>query len=279
MPHVGSNVTDARGLELMKTWILNLPLSPVSTVNDIGPRDVGGLTAALRSLQLPQTSPIQRDAALASLLQSTRGALMLASVIAEESALAALQTVVIAAGASHHDANIRDLFERFLPESQRTKLLRDNFNTEAVLRMTGDAARGQNLFLNAAGLQCRNCHKVGDKGLSFGSDLNRIGKKYPRGELLDSIVHPSRKIDPKHVTYLLVRHDGTVATGLLVEKTEREVVLNTFKDGKPQNIRVLTEHIEELVPQSKSLMPDGQLRDLTAQQAADLLEYLSTLKE
>jgi hypothetical protein len=36
--------------------------------------------------------------------------------------------------------------------------------------------------------------------------------------------------------------------------------------------------IEQLVPQQKSIMPDLLVQDMTAQQLADLLEYLSVLK-
>jgi hypothetical protein len=43
-------------------------------------------------------------------------------------------------------------------------------------------------------------------------------------------------------------------------------------------IRVSLDEVEMLVPQPKSLMPELLLRDMTPQQAADLLAYLSSLK-
>ena len=36
--------------------------------------------------------------------------------------------------------------------------------------------------------------------------------------------------------------------------------------------------IDQFVPQSRSLMPELLLRDLTAQQVADLLEFLASLR-
>jgi hypothetical protein len=36
--------------------------------------------------------------------------------------------------------------------------------------------------------------------------------------------------------------------------------------------------VEKLIPQTKSLMPEQLLRDLSAEQAADLLEFLASLK-
>ena len=93
--------------------------------------------------------------------------------------------------------------------------------------------------------------------------------------MLDQILEPSRTIDPQYVSYLLETKDGRVLTGLVVEKNGREVVL---KDAQGKTVRIPGGEVEHLVPQSRSLMPELLLRDLTAQQVADLLEYLTTLK-
>ena len=51
-----------------------------------------------------------------------------------------------------------------------------------------------------------------------------------------------------------------------------------LKDVKSQLVRVATDEIEALVPQQKSLMPELVLSEVTAQDAADLLAFLTTLK-
>jgi hypothetical protein len=43
-------------------------------------------------------------------------------------------------------------------------------------------------------------------------------------------------------------------------------------------VRNPAKNVEVMAPQKNSLMPELLLRDLTAEQAADLLEYLTTLK-
>ena len=50
-----------------------------------------------------------------------------------------------------------------------------------------------------------------------------------------------------------------------------------LKQAGGKQVRIATEDIEELAKQNKSLMPDQVLKDLTAQQAADLLAFLQTL--
>jgi hypothetical protein len=51
-----------------------------------------------------------------------------------------------------------------------------------------------------------------------------------------------------------------------------------LKDAQGKTIKVPSAEVERLVPQSRSLMPELLLRDLTVQQVADLLEFLASLR-
>jgi putative heme-binding domain-containing protein len=82
-------------------------------------------------------------------------------------------------------------------------------------------------------------------------------------------------VDPPYVAYLVETTDGKVLTGLLAEKTDKEVVLKVAAD---KEVRIPSAKVERLAPQAKSLMPELLLRDLTAEQAADLLEFLAALR-
>ena len=69
--------------------------------------------------------------------------------------------------------------------------------------------------------------------------------------------------------------NGRVFTGLLVTKDQDEVVL---KDAQAKDLRFAADEIELLVPQQKSLMPDLLWQDMTAQELADLLAFLVSLR-
>ncbi len=99
--------------------------------------------------------------------------------------------------------------------------------------------------------------------------------KHDKATLLDHIVDPSRTIDPPYVAHALELKDGRILAGVLVEKTAAAVVI---KDAQGKTIHVANADIERTAQQARSLMPDLLLRDLTAQQAADLLEFLATLR-
>ena len=69
--------------------------------------------------------------------------------------------------------------------------------------------------------------------------------------------------------------EGRLVTGLLVKRDADQIVL---RDVQNKLIAIPADQVEQLVPQRKSLMPELLLRDMTAQQVADLLAYLGSLK-
>ena len=209
------------------------------------------------------------------LLASTAAANRLAWAVDAGSFPQAVRDEVIARAAKLADTEVRDLFERFLPEEKRTKRLGSVIDPAQILALPGDVERGKKVFFEAAGVQCRNCHKIGDQGKEVGPALNEIGKKYKRAELLETILEPSKKIEPKYLLYLVETTAGQIHTGLLVSTTDDEVVL---KSAENKLIRLKRTDVELLVPQQKSMMPDLLLRDMTAAQVADLTAFLSSLK-
>ena len=175
----------------------------------------------------------------------------------------------------HENIAVRDLFDPFLPDDQRIERLGDSIDSKQLLNLAGDANRGRELFLNGKGVSCRNCHRVGQQGKSLGPDLSQIGKKLNRAKLLESLLEPSREIDPKFASWQVLTTSGQVVLGLLEKRTDREVVL---RDAEGKEHKLAADDIEDMFPQRTSLMPDRQLQSLTAQQAADLLEWLASLK-
>jgi putative heme-binding domain-containing protein len=131
------------------------------------------------------------------------------------------------------------------------------------------------VFAAEAATQCKTCHRLEGVGTEVGPDLSAIGKKYSRRDMLRHLVEPSREVDPKFRSLLVETADGRVIEGLLAERSDTELVL---RDAKGEVVRVPADAVEREAVQAKSLMPEGLLRDLTAQQAADLIEYLGSLK-
>ena len=167
------------------------------------------------------------------------------------------------------------LFERFLPMQERRKRLGNNVDREVLLEMIGDATRGRERFLDGQSMQCSLCHRVQGSGRSVGPDMDGIGKQRSRQELLESILDPSKVIDLKYRSHQVLSTAGQLVNGLLVRETDTEMVIRSA-DGR--NHRINKDEIESRRVQAESLMPNGLVADITAQEVADLLAFLESLK-
>ena len=277
MPRVGSNVVDDYGVRLVRDWIAELAVDPneeadtelVAQLRQDAQlalerlRNEGGRNAELRTREIDR------------LLASTGDAVQLLWAIEDDQLAAPVRRDAVAKAVAHADPDVRDLFERFLPEEQRPKRLGTAVKAEEILALSGDADNGKRIFFEASGVLCRSCHKINGEGTDLGPDLSEVGKKFDRAKILDTILDPSKEVDPKFALYLAETSDGKVYTGLLAERTATEVVL---KDAQNKAVRLAADDIELLVPQQQSMMPELLLRDMTAREVADLTEFLSSLK-
>jgi putative heme-binding domain-containing protein len=251
MPHIGSERPDEAGLDLIAQWI------------------AGMSKGAERTVRNPKGGPPNPS------LASPKSALLLARKLGRGELDAAERNALLAEAAKLPNGPIRDLFEGHLQSGDpKERKLGSNPRPRAVLALQGDSSRGEKHFWSQLA-KCGTCHRIGDRGTAIGPDLSTIGKLRSREDLLDSLLEPSRRIEPKYATYVAATKDGLSATGLLVKRDEYWVVL---RDTQNKEISLAAKDVEELRPSPASLMPSGQLADLSAQDAADLIEYLVSLK-
>ena len=277
MPYFGSSEVDTRGLALIHDWIEQLTISGDEVNSTVsGESQQVENRQALSELNRQTSDSISDGKSLIEqLLSSTSGALMLLHALDGRSEDAPWSQNAVAAGLSHDGPEIRDLFERFLPEEQRSRRLGNVVDPNEILVLQGNMERGKTLFFNTEGVSCKNCHQIDGRGAKVGPDLSDIGKKLNKSQLLTSMLQPSKDIDPKFVTYLIETTQGRVHTGLLQHRTSNKVILRTA-DNK--EVEILADQIELMVPEQISLMPELLLRDLTARDVADLLAYLGNRK-
>jgi uncharacterized repeat protein (TIGR03806 family) len=275
MPRAGSSEVDVRAVRMIHDWIARIPPSRLDSSGGVAAMPAED-RAAVETFRLADRSSAEaRSAAIRRLTSTTRGALLLLGLVDRGKLSDSVRHEVVAITRNSPAVEVRDLFERFVPEGERVKRLGEAVDRRALLALRGDAGRGRAVFTTNPAAQCKTCHKLGEVGEAVGPDLSKIGTKYDRAALLDHILEPSKTIDPKYIAYLLETKDGRVVSGLVVEKSAQQVVL---KDAQGKTVRVAGTEVEQLVPQSRSLMPELLLRDLTAQQVADLLEYLTGLR-
>jgi putative heme-binding domain-containing protein len=280
MPHFGSNVIDEDGLRLIFRWNESLFDRRSSWIlSESGKTALrifhGNHSLAGRLRRSVDASDERFRKFLHELLSFPDGALLLAIDLRTQRYPQSKRRRIIEIAASHPDAGVRDLFEPFLPEEQRIKRLGTVVDRAALMKMKGIAERGKVVFFRESTASCANCHKIGDKGKEVGPDLSHVAKKNTKSELLESILEPSKKIDPKFRVYVVQTLQGKLHTGLFVKRDATEIVL---REATGKTIRITAGDAEVVAPQQKSLMPELLLRDMTPQEVADLLEFLQSLK-
>jgi putative heme-binding domain-containing protein len=263
MPHIGSRLVDERGVALVRDWIQSLPPKETSEADVLSARqragDIGARIAQNDHANVP------------GLLADMNGALAVLGSIGSDSEASKLKSEFIVAARSHTNALVRDLFQRLLPPDQRQRTLGTDFDSQTVLALRGDHDRGRGLFFNDGGAQCSRCHQCGDAGRAFGPNLTAVGTKYNRAQLLEQILQPSKVIAPEYKTTTVTLRDGSEVTGFVLQRTATELVL---RDDTLAERHVKLSDAKDTRESIVSVMPEGLLAPLTAQEAADLLEYL-----
>mgnify|MGYP002382205433 CR=1 FL=1 len=249
MPHLGSELVDSAGVELIREWIRQLPIR----------KDDRALVEKCCK-PADKISTKERTEAIDGLLTTAAGALMLLEAWDSKKLPEPVKPMVLASAAKK-EAPIRDLFERFVPDEQRIKRLGTLIRPESLLNLPGDIAKGKELFFQKNLMQCATCHKIAGQGGEVGPDLSLIGKKLTKRQLLESLLEPSKDIDAKFAMYTAEVADGRKISGLLQVRTETEIVI---RDVQAKDIRLKKADILHLEPSKKSLMPEQLLRDLTA---------------
>ena len=249
MPQLGTDLVDEQGVQLLKEWIAGMAESgPHAPRADDRTRSV---RAALPTT-VAVAEPLARECGNPATPPSRR-----AEIVAEAAKL--------------KPGPVRDLFDGYLPQTGERKLGASP-RPAAILARTGDPQRGKEVYWTPNRMTCHTCHQIDGKGLAVGPDLSGIGKQRTRDHILESLLEPSKVVEPAFQSYILRTADGQTLTGVLVKRDAAGV---TLKDAQNKTTTVPAADIEKLSPARESLMPAGLLADLTAQEVADLLAFLA----
>ena len=140
----------------------------------------------------------------------------------------------------------------------------------------GKPEHGKALFNDLKGLACVKCHAVGGQGGAVGPELTSVGVKYPKDEIITSVLYPSAKISSGYEPVVIALADGRVVTGVVKGETAEALLIDDV-DAKHQTIP--KSEIDARKLGDVSLMPSGLAEGLSRDDFADLVAYLETLKD
>ena len=222
-----------------------------------------------------EASGPSKERAVDLLSRTSDGAIYLLRLIDTKKLSPRLTGLAIAAAVTHPDVNVRLLYQKYIPADKLPKTLGQAFKPDDILKLKGDELRGQNIFLRSSAAQCVKCHRVRGRGGDIGPDLTQIGRKFEKRALLETIMNPSAGIAPEYVPYVVETTAGKAIAGFLKEESADRIVIKSI-DGT--QVTIPRSEIEEITKQTVSLMPELVLQTVTAQDAADLLAFMSGLQ-
>lgn len=171
--------------------------------------------------------------------------------------------------------------QRLIEESPRSeqaaRLFEDRINADReqiieaykdALSLPGDTGNGLRVFAKA----CSACHRSGVVGTAIGPDLTTIRDKPPEW-FLPAIFDPSRAVDARYFSYVVVTKDGLAISGVPIEEGSTSL---TIVSATGQQHRLLRSNIDEMTSSGKSVMPEGFESELQAQDVADLIAFLKS---
>ena len=118
---------------------------------------------------------------------------------------------------------------------------------------------------------CASCHKLFGEGYDIGPDItgsNRANLDY----ILENAVDPSSIVSNDYQMTSFALADGRVVTGKIQNETESAFTVRTVND----ELLIPKADVEDRTQSALSLMPEGQLDQLSKNEVRDLIAYLAS---
>jgi putative membrane-bound dehydrogenase-like protein len=144
-----------------------------------------------------------------------------------------------------------------------------------LMAMTGNPEAGRKVFFDQDKAQCFKCHIINGEGKDVGPDLSKIGQKYGKDALFESILNPSAAISHEYQVSIIETNDFVSFSGFIKSETPEMIVI---MDSAANAVEIKKSDIAERRISAASLMPTGLTVAMSAQDFADLVAYLAMLK-
>jgi len=157
---------------------------------------------------------------------------------------------------------VKSIVEHYEKDGHRTTL------TARLNGLEGNPNDGAAVFKRA----CQACHRVGGEGSEFGPNLSDVGKRLRNEEILESILFPNKKLDPKYRATNVLTVDGKAYSGLVIGETDDELSLLV---GQGTLQKIPQADIDQRQEVEVSSMPEHLHEGLSGVEFLDLLKFLA----
>ncbi|MCO8121362.1 c-type cytochrome [Stieleria sp. TO1_6] len=135
----------------------------------------------------------------------------------------------------------------------------------------GDAERGKLAFNKA---NCAQCHRFGNHGESIGPDMSGIARRFTKREIVESILYPAHVVSDQYSSKKILTLEGKVLIGMVSEQSDGTLVV---RDARNNISMVRPGDVDQILPDTSSIMPSGLIDELTLTEISDMMAYLGVV--
>jgi putative heme-binding domain-containing protein len=158
------------------------------------------------------------------------------------------------------------------PSAKRIGEMNPDMVAAIVLKGSGDAAAGKEMYLRAG---CIACHTIDANEPPKGPVLSAVAKVYDRAALTESILKPNAKIAQGFESAWFRTKKGEQVEGFVTREAGDSVDVRNIVG---QSVTIEKAEIAERGHRPQSMMPEGLMAAFTPSELANLLAYLESLK-
>jgi putative heme-binding domain-containing protein len=143
----------------------------------------------------------------------------------------------------------------------------------AMVKMPGNSAAGRALF-NKQG--CVVCHSLKPGDMPKGPYMGQIGAIMNREQIAESILKPNASISQGFATVLITTKNKREYMGFVTSESAERLIL---RDITGQTTTIKTADISSRKEMETSMMPTGLANELSYEEFASLITFLSEQKK
>ena len=137
--------------------------------------------------------------------------------------------------------------------------------------VTPDFAVGRSLFGQT---NCFACHRFAGEGGAIGPDLTGIAGRFNSTDLADAVVDPSRVVSDQFAATTFITTEGQIITGRIANLSGDNFMIQTNMMDPSNFTRLDRKLVDESFLSKTSLMPEGLLDTLNAEEIKHLMTFL-----
>jgi putative heme-binding domain-containing protein len=142
--------------------------------------------------------------------------------------------------------------------------------------LAGDAKIGRQIFFDPKSkVSCAKCHTIDGEGGRVGPPLDHLAGRRAPEFIMESILQPSKDIDPQYEAVQVVTKKGVAIVGLRVNESNFSIQLRE-ENGRFHSFD--KRDLDEVNVLKKSLMPENIAEQLSVKELHDLFAFLMTLE-